>query len=133
MMGSMNTPTASPSVLFRDNVFVVLSKPPGMPTQSTRRGSEGSLEAWLREQDGVDYTAFHHRLDAAAQGLICASLDRRANSRLAAAFRERTARRGYRALVHGSPSPALAAGTTSVERGSRRIAVDFELGGEERR
>ncbi len=119
----------SPSVLFRDDVFVVLNKPPGMPSQSTRRGSEGCLEAWLRGQDGVNYTAFHHRLDAAAQGLICASLDRRANPALAAAFRERTARREYRALVHGQPvSRSGRWHHLHRKRGNRRLAVDFEPG-----
>jgi len=124
---AMTVQQSSPRVIFRDDVFVVLEKPTGMPTQSTRRGAEGTLEAWLQDQEGVSYTAFHHRLDAAAQGLICAGLDRRANKSLARAFRERLARRRYRALVHGVPN--VAAGVwhhLQVERKGRRQAVPWE-------
>jgi 23S rRNA-/tRNA-specific pseudouridylate synthase len=116
-------------VIFRDDVFVVLEKPTGMPTQSTRRGAAGTLEAWLQGQEGVSYTAFHHRLDAAAQGLICAGLDRRANKSLARAFRERLARRSYRALVHGIPSgDAGVWHHLQIERRGRRKALPWEPG-----
>jgi len=98
-----------------------------MPTQSTRRGAEGTLEHWLRQQEGVEYTAFHHRLDAAAQGLICAALDRGANKSLARAFRERLARRSYRALVHGAPVGDRGEWHhLGVERRGRRQAVPWQ-------
>jgi len=125
----MNAIPQSPSVLFRDDVFIVLEKPSGMPTQSTRRGAEGTLEDWLLQQEGVDYTAFHHRLDAAAQGLICAGLDRRANKSLARSFRDRLARRSYRALVHGSLTEADGIWHhLQVERQKRRKAIPWERG-----
>lgn len=118
---------AVPRVVFRDDTFIVLEKPVGMPTQSTRRGSEGTLEHWLREQDGVEYTAFHHRLDAGAHGLICAALDRRANKSLARAFRERLAQRRYRALVHGTPDgPDGQWHHLGVDRRGRRQAIPWE-------
>jgi len=125
----MNGPLNQPEVVFRDQVLIVINKPPGMPTQSTRQGKEGTLEAWLEVQEGVHYTAFHHRLDAAAQGLVCAALDRRANVSLARSFRERLARRTYRAIVHGEPQGA--GGTwhhLGRRRGSRRSVVPFEAG-----
>ena len=125
----MNDSKITPRVLFRDETFVVLEKPPGMPTQSTRRGSEGTLERWLKEQDGVSYTAFHHRLDAAAQGLICAALDQRANKSLARSFRERLAQRRYRALVHGTPASAEGEWHhLQVLRGKRRQALPWARG-----
>ena len=125
MSGSDQTPR----VVYRDRVLVVLNKPPGMPTQATRQGSAGTLEEWLRAQDGVNYSAFHHRLDAAAQGLVCAALDRSANSSLARSFRQREAKRTYRALVHGRPRTTEGRWHhLGRRRGARRIAVRYAQG-----
>ena len=125
----MNSFIDTPEFVFRDDVFVVLNKPQGMPTQSTRRGSEGTLEHWLAEQEGIDYTAFHHRLDAAAQGLICAAIDTRANKSLARSFRERLAHRRYRSLLHGRlTSDAGYWHHEQVMRGKRRQALPWAPG-----
>lgn len=93
----------SPEWVWRDQWLGVVSKPPGVPVQRSRRGIEGTLEAWLAADPDVGYSALHHRLDAAAQGLVAIALDRKSNSGLAAAFRNRTAVRLYRVLVHRGP------------------------------
>lgn len=122
---------AHPRILFRDDTLVVLEKPPGMAVQATRGTVEGTLESWLKEQDGVTYTAFHHRLDRDAQGLICAALDRRANKGLARSFGQRLARRSYRALVHGFPEDEEGLWRhRQVQRGRRRKALPWSSGGE---
>ncbi len=114
----------TPEVLYRDRWLAVVHKPPGMPVQSTRRGAEGTLEPWLRALDGVTYVAFHHRLDAAARGLLVVGLHEHANRGLAKAFRERLAVRKYRVLVHGEPA-ADEGEWRHVEgrRGKERVAL----------
>ncbi len=93
----------SPEWVFRDRWLGVVHKPPRVPVQRTRRGIAGTLEAWLAAEPDVHYSALHHRLDAAAQGLVAIALHPHANKGLAAAFRERTAERLYRVLVHRGP------------------------------
>jgi len=113
----------TPEWLFRDRWMAVLHKPAGMPCQSTRQGSDGTLEKWLREQDGIEYVAFHHRLDAAAQGLLAVGLHEHANKALAREFRERHAVRKYRVLVHGEPGPEGEWRHHEGTRGGERIAL----------
>jgi len=108
-----------------------VDKPAGMPVQPTRASVQGTLEAWLESQDGVDYVAFHHRLDRDAQGLICAALDRSANKSLARSFQERLAKRRYRVLVHGRPEAADGEWKhRQVRRGRKRKAIDWSDEGE---
>ena len=90
-----------PRFVHRERTFALLEKPPGVPVLPTRATIRGTLDSWLKEQPGVEYTAFHHRLDAAARGLIVAVLHKSANRSISAAFQERTAVRKYRALVEG--------------------------------
>ncbi|MEE2830000.1 MAG: RluA family pseudouridine synthase [Myxococcota bacterium] len=121
---------AQPEVIFRDELIGILFKPPGMPVQATRSTVHGTLEAWLRSEPGVDYCAFHHRLDRDAQGLISVALDRRANRGLAQAFSARRVRRSYRALVHGTPSEEGGRWHhLQVQRGPRRTALPWTEGG----
>ncbi|MCP4869551.1 MAG: hypothetical protein GY898_12625 [Proteobacteria bacterium] len=118
----------SPEWVFRDRWMAVLHKPPGMPVQPTRQGAEGTLEYWLKEQDGIEYVAFHHRLDAAAQGLIAVGLRKHANRALAREFRERRAERKYRVLVHGEPEAEGEWRHVEGMRGGERIALDAGSG-----
>jgi 23S rRNA-/tRNA-specific pseudouridylate synthase len=115
--------TVTPEWVFRDEWIAVIHKPPGMPVQSTRRGAEGTLEPWLKAHDGIDYVAFHHRLDAAAQGLLVVGLHPHANPGLAREFRERRAVRKYRALVHGEPGSQGEWRHVEGKRGGERVAL----------
>ena len=90
-----------PAVVFRDRSLLVVDKPAGMPSQASRSTVHGTVERWARDLDGVGYVALHHRLDTHARGLLALAIHRDANKGLAAAFRERTASRRYRAWVRG--------------------------------
>lgn len=118
----------TPEWVFRDRWLGVLHKPPGMPCQPTRQGADGTLEQWLRGQDGIDYIAFHHRLDAAAQGLLAVGLRKHANKALAREFRERRAVRKYRVLVHGEPATEGEWRHFEGTRGGDRIAMEHGSG-----
>ena len=87
--------------VYRDRDVLVVSKPAGLPTQSTRDGEPGLFEA-LQIQES--YVGLHHRLDRPASGLVLFSLDRRANKGLASGFQRHTIRRTYSAVVMGSVS-----------------------------
>ncbi len=112
-----------PTIVYRDEVLLVVDKPAGMPTQATRSSVMGTVERWASRLPGVDYVALHHRLDKDAQGLLALATDRSANRGLAAAFGERIARRRYRALVVGEVHGE--SGTwhhALIERGRTRTA-----------
>lgn len=83
---------------YRDRWLVVVDKPAGLPSQGARGGSDSVFD---RLQATEAYVALHHRLDAAASGLLVLALHRDANAGLAAAFREHTARRTYAAVADG--------------------------------
>ena len=113
----------SPRFVHRERSFAILDKPPGIPVQATRASVKGTLEAWLRAQDGVEYVAFHHRLDSSARGLIAVALHTSANKALAAAFQQRSAERTYRAVVEGIMKGEGTWEHDQVTRGGVRRAV----------
>ncbi len=112
-----------PRFVHRERSFAILEKPPGIPVQATRASVRGTLEAWLRAQEGVEYVAFHHRLDSSARGLIAVALHPSANKSMARAFQERTAERTYRAVVEGILKGEGTWVHDQVQRDGRRRAV----------
>lgn len=94
------------SILHRDPLVLVLNKPPGLPVQGgsgVERHIDGMLDALRFEAD--ERPRLVHRLDRDTSGILVLGRTRKAASDLAAAFRERTARKIYWALVAGVPSP----------------------------
>lgn len=86
--------------VFEDTHILVVDKPSGVPTQPTRNKQPNVYdEASAR----FPYVGLHHRLDTPASGLLLMTLHRDANAPIAAAFRERTIHRTYRAIVLGDP------------------------------
>jgi len=90
-----------PTIVYRDEVLLIVNKPAGVPVQPTRSTVQGTVERWASSLYGVKYVALHHRLDRDAQGLLAVAIDRAANKGLARAFGERIAIRRYRAEVRG--------------------------------
>jgi tRNA pseudouridine32 synthase/23S rRNA pseudouridine746 synthase len=93
-----------PPVLFRDERFVVLDKPAGLPVHSgPRRGA--SAEVWFthrsRRKDGPWLA---HRLDADTAGCLVVALRRAALIEAQAAFAEGRVRKTYWAVVRGAPA-----------------------------
>jgi len=83
---------------YRDRWLVVIDKPAGLPSQGARGGSDSVHD---RLQATEPYVALHHRLDAAASGLLLLSLAKEANAGLAEAFRGHHIQRSYAAVCDG--------------------------------
>ena len=89
--------------LFRDDRFVVLDKPAGLPVHAGPRGGP-SVEDWfpaLSRRRSGPWLA--HRLDADTAGCLVVALRRGALHEAQAAFAGGTARKEYWAVVRGRP------------------------------
>ncbi len=127
----------------RDEDFVVLDKPAGVPVAATRESARGTLAEALRrhlEAEGVlrPYVGVLHRLDRGASGLVLFTTRSVANKSLHRQFTEHDVTREYRMLVVGEaptrascelPLLELRSGTTKVapaSRYARAARTDFE-------
>jgi RluA family pseudouridine synthase len=93
-----------PPILFRDDRFVVLNKPAGLPVHAGPRGG-ASVEDWfglLSLRKTGPWLA--HRLDADTAGCLVIALRRAALLAAQAAFAGGLARKTYWAVVCGRPS-----------------------------
>lgn len=95
-----------PPILFRDERFVVLDKPAGLPVHPGPRGGP-SIEDWFpalsRRKDGPWLV---HRLDADTSGCLLIALRRAALLAAQAEFAAGRAHKTYWAVVRGVPSAA---------------------------
>ncbi|MBV9249437.1 MAG: RNA pseudouridine synthase [Acetobacteraceae bacterium] len=96
-----------PPILFRDERFVVLDKPPGLPVHPGPRGGR-SVEDWFplfsRRKDGPWLA---HRLDADTAGCLVVALRRAALLAAQREFAAGYARKTYWAVVRGDPDRDL--------------------------
>lgn len=94
----------NPPILFRDQRFVVLDKPAGLPCHPGQRGGP-SAEDWFpalsRRKDGPWLA---HRLDADTAGCLVIALRKAALIAAQAAFAEGRAGKTYWAVVSGGPA-----------------------------
>lgn len=93
-------------MLYEDDDVYVLNKPSGLAVQGgsgLTRHVDGMLEA-LRDRKGQK-PRLVHRLDRDTSGALVVARTRLAAQNLAAAFRRRTTRKIYWALVKGVPKP----------------------------
>jgi 23S rRNA pseudouridine1911/1915/1917 synthase len=107
-------------VRFEDRWLVVVHKPAGLPTQAPRGGGDNLFDRLRAEHP---YVGLHHRLDAAASGLVLLTLDRQVNAAVAAAFREHTIDRGYLAVLTGHAR----SGTWDRPVDGKRARTDVEV------
>jgi 23S rRNA pseudouridine1911/1915/1917 synthase len=84
---------------YRDRWLLVVDKPAGLPTQPARKGPTDSV--YTRLQAREEHVALHHRLDAAASGLLLFALHPDANRGLAEGFRSHAIERTYAAVADG--------------------------------
>jgi tRNA pseudouridine32 synthase / 23S rRNA pseudouridine746 synthase len=119
-----------PPILFRDERFVVLDKPAGLPVHPGPRGGP-SVEDWFpllsRRRQGPWLA---HRLDADTSGCLLVALRHSSLLAAQAEFAAGSARKTYWAIVRGMPSGThgtidapLARRST---RGGWRMAADHE-------
>lgn len=97
------------AVLWRDEHIIALNKPPGLPSQ-------GGSGQGVRHVDGLtpalmfgykERPVLVHRLDKDTSGVLLLARTPRVARRLSEAFRSRTTRKIYWAIVAGVPSPAM--------------------------
>ena len=97
-------------VVFEDEAFVVVNKPPGMVVHPARGNWTGTLVNALQFHfdtlstvSGENRPGIVHRLDRDTTGLLIVAKDDRAHRQLALQFETRTIRKEYLALVAGVP------------------------------
>lgn len=98
-----------PSIVFENADWIVVNKPPFLPTHETLDTSRYHLALWIQEtlakrekKNKKDiYLGIHHRLDRDTSGIILFSKRKEANAALANAFQEREVEKTYLALCQG--------------------------------
>lgn len=96
----------SQMLLYEDPKVFVFNKPAGLAVQGgsgISRHMDSMLEAW-RNRKG-EKPRLVHRLDRETSGVLVVARTRGAAQALTAAFRERTTKKTYWALVKGVPAP----------------------------
>ena len=98
-------------VVYEDDTFVVVNKPPGMVTHPAKGNWSGTLVNALQFHfdtlstiAGENRPGIVHRLDRDTSGLLIVAKDDLVHRRLAVQFESRTIRKEYLAIVRGEPS-----------------------------
>ncbi len=91
-------------IAYEDEIFLIIDKPPGLPTQNTQNPKKENLYSmaleFLEQREGREtYLALHHRLDAATAGLVLFCKNKRYNKYVTDLFRDRKIEKSYLALV----------------------------------
>jgi 23S rRNA pseudouridine955/2504/2580 synthase len=120
-------------ILHRDDWVIVLDKPAGLAVQGgtrTERHLDGMLDA-LRFGHG-ERPRLVHRLDKETSGVLILARSAAAAAFLTRAFRDKTTRKVYWALVAGRPQPARGrialALAKSTAPGGERVRADPDDG-----
>ncbi len=122
------------AVLYMDDDVIVLNKPPGLAVQGGSGMADKHLDAWLGalQFERKDRPRLVHRLDKDTSGVLFLGRTVPATAKLAAAFKSRTARKCYWALVAGMPK--IRQGRIDAPlaklpgRAGERMAVDQDEG-----
>jgi 23S rRNA pseudouridine955/2504/2580 synthase len=94
------------AILHRDDDLIAINKPPGLAVQggtNTERHIDGLLDE-LRF-GAKERPRLVHRLDKDTSGVLLLARSAAAAAKLTAAFREKTTRKTYWAVIVGSPRP----------------------------
>lgn len=113
------------AIVYRDEDWVIVDKPSGVPVAATRDRADHSLAEQLRvtlEREGVGrpYVGVVHRLDQGASGLVLFTTRAAANPSLHRMFTEHRIERTYRVRVYGSFPAAVVCTTPLLELPSGR-------------
>ncbi len=97
--------------LFESDILVALDKPAGvsMATSTREEKSAARVVARLLEacgEDPAEPLLLVHRLDVGTSGVVLLAKSDEAHRALSRAFQSRAAKKTYRALVWGHPTPA---------------------------
>ncbi len=98
------------SIVYEDDYFLVVDKPPGMVVHPAKGNWQGTLVNALQfrfdslsKVSGEHRPGIVHRLDRDTSGLILVAKDDASHARLARQFEERTIHKEYLAIVYGTP------------------------------
>jgi len=91
---------ASPEIIFENDQFIVVNKPPGLLSIPDREGKEPSLKQLLQQKYDQVFTV--HRLDRETSGIIVFAKDAETHKFLSQAFEERSVEKYYVGIVNGS-------------------------------
>ena len=120
--------TELPPVLFRDERFVVLDKPAGLPVHAGPRGGASVEDSFPRLSRRKDGPWLVHRLDADTSGCLVVALRRAALLAAQAAFAGGSVRKVYWAVVRGGPVGEAGVVEAALRRvsdkGGWRMVVD---------
>jgi tRNA pseudouridine32 synthase/23S rRNA pseudouridine746 synthase len=115
-------------ILFQDNRFVVLDKPPGLPVHAGPRGGPSVEDAFPLLSRRRDGPWLAHRLDADTSGCLVVALRRAALLAAQAAFAAGDVEKTYWAVVRGRPESPSGRTEASLlkrsDRGGWRMVVD---------
>ncbi|MDR7072035.1 RluA family pseudouridine synthase [Fictibacillus barbaricus] len=103
---SMEAEDLSLDIVYEDEHFLVINKPPGMPTIPSLYQPKGSLAAavlFYYKKNGIPAT-FHavNRLDKDTSGIVLVAKHRFAHSLMSNQQKDKTIKREYVAFVHGN-------------------------------
>lgn len=121
-------------ILYMDDDVIALNKPAGLAVQGGTGMADKHLDAWLDalQFDKPDRPRLVHRLDKDTSGVLLLGRSAHAASKLAAAFKSRSARKCYWALVVGVPKHRQgridAALAKLPGRAGEKMAVDEDEG-----
>ncbi len=114
--------------LFRDDRFVVLDKPAGLPVHAGPRGGPSVEDVFPHLSRRKDGPWLVHRLDADTSGCLVVALRRAALHAAQATFAAGTARKIYWAVVGGAPAGEGGTVTANLRKhgtpGGWRMVVD---------
>ena len=105
----------------RDEAFVVLDKPTGIPVSATKASARGTLSEALRRKlraEGLErpYVGVVHRLDQGASGLVLFTIRSVANKSLHRDFEHHKIERTYRVRVVGDAPSSFECDAPVIER-----------------
>jgi 23S rRNA pseudouridine1911/1915/1917 synthase len=89
-----------PEILFENEAFIVINKPPGLLSIPDREGKEPSIKSWLRERYGNIFVV--HRLDRDTSGVIVFAKDEATHKYLSGVFEDREVEKLYQGIVQGT-------------------------------
>jgi 23S rRNA pseudouridine955/2504/2580 synthase len=121
------------AILYKDNEVIAIAKPPGLPVQGgtgSKKHVDGALDGLCFEMPKRPKLV--HRLDKDTSGVLLLARTAQAAKWLTDAFRHRSARKTYWAVVVGEPKRS--SGTIDLPiaklpgRAGEKMAVDEEQG-----
>lgn len=144
------SPLEAARVIFENQDWIVVNKPPFLPSHATIDSSRFhlvlALQEFIAKRDKKKpqdvYLGIHHRLDRDTSGLILFTKRKEANAAVAQAFQERTVEKTYLALCQGSlaqptviksflgPSARNKRQFASVKKGGKYAETDVQSVGE---